>query len=56
MRFVEYLREQGDLRFYGSVNQLVYRAVGHMKDDSSQCSEQCEIDSSEGSQVSLFGE
>lgn len=68
MRFVEYVRGQGYRRFYGSVDQSVYRAFGcaqpgkavwHVKDGSFQCTgcrEQCETDSPEGFQTSLFRE
>lgn len=65
MRFREYIKKEGYVRYRGAVSETVYqyfrcedssRAVWYHKEDSYQCvgcREQCETDSSEGFQLFL---
>ena len=68
MRFTEYLRQEGYVRYRGTVDKSIYeyfhcdcadRAVWYHKDGSYQCAgckEQCETDGPEGFQLFLITE
>lgn len=65
MKFVEYVKKEGYVRYHGAVAETVYeyfgcpdseKAVWYFKEGSYQCcgcKEQCETDSSEGFQLFL---
>lgn len=65
MKFREYVKQEGYVRYRGAVSEKIYeyfqckdssRAVWYHKKDSFQCvgcREQCETDSSEGFQLFL---